>query len=197
MRRRKRWSSVWGGILMLFGMGAGVHASALEPYVGVDVGMAAPTEKLRRTADVGGVIAPHGGVRLFTLADSFTLGLELTPQFTAMPLDSGVSTKGRNVQSVFSLTAGPRFALYDEYFEVSLSSGGGYYTHTFGVIDDDGGGWYLAGAIQYRLGQGNLVGLFARRDEAHMRPVKGPSTDLTTYFTGGLIFQHVFLPDGR
>ncbi|MCX8073954.1 MAG: hypothetical protein N3C12_16185 [Candidatus Binatia bacterium] len=165
---------------------------AFEPYAAVDLGFAAPTEKLRRTADVGGVIAPRGGIRLFTLADSFTFGIELTPQFTAMPLDSGVSTKGRNVQSVFSITGGPRFALYDEHLEVSLASGGGYYTHTFGVIDDDGGGWYLAGALQYRLGNGNTLGLFARRDEAHMRPVKGPSTDITTYFTGGLIFQHVF-----
>lgn len=195
MRTTRWWLSVCGGLWCLVA-GAGVGAFALEPYAGVDVGMAAPTEKFRRTADVGGMLALRGGMRLFSLADSFTFSLELSPQFTAMPLDQGISTKGRNVQSVFSLTAGPRFALYDEYLEVSLSSGGGYYTHTFGVIDDDGGGWYLSGALQYRLGNGNYLGVFARRDEAHMRPVKGPSTDLTTYFTGGLTFQHVFSPAG-
>jgi hypothetical protein len=166
------------------------YGQTLEPYTGVDVGMAAPTEKFRRTADVGGVIAVRGGLRLFTLADSFAVGLEGSPQFVALPIDSGVSTKGRDVQSVFSLTFGPRFALYDEHLEISLASGGGYYLHTTGVVDDDGGGWYLAGALQYQLGNGNTIGLFARRDEAHMRPVKGPSTDLTTYFTAGLTFHH-------
>ncbi|GIW42772.1 MAG: hypothetical protein KatS3mg077_0054 [Candidatus Binatia bacterium] len=193
MMRIVRLGVVWAGACWL-SMATTATARALEPYAGVDLGMAAPTEKFRRTADVGGALALRGGLRLFSLAESFSLGVELSPQLIALPLDSGVSTKGRDVQSVFSLTAGPRLALYDEYFEVSLSSGGGYYTHTWGVIDDNGGGWYLSGAIQYRLGNGNSLGLFARRDEAHMRPVKGPSTDLTTYFTGGLIFQHVFEP---
>ncbi len=176
---------------VLVGSQGGIaHGQTLEPYAGVDVGMAAPTEKFRRTAGVGGAIAVRGGLQLFTLADSFSFGLEGSPQFVALPIDSGVSTKGRDVQSVFSLTFGPRLSLYDEHLEISLASGGGYYLHTTGVVDDDGGGWYLAGALQYQLGNGNTIGFFARRDEAHMRPVKGPSTDLTTYFTAGLTFHH-------
>lgn len=168
-------------------------ARAGEPYVGVDLSVAAPTEKFRRTADVGGAIAGRLGYRLFTLADSFALGIEGSPQFAAFPIKSGVSTKGRDVESLFSFTAGPRLSLFDEYVEVSVSSGGGYYLHTTGVVDDDSGGWYISGALSYQLGQGNTLGLFARRDQADMRAVKGPSSTDTTYFTGGLTFRHLFL----
>ena len=165
-----------------------------EPYVGIDLGVAAPTEKFRKTADVGGVIAGRAGYRLFTLAESFSLGIEGSPQFAAFPIKSGVSTKGRDVESLFSFTAGPRLSLFDEHIEISLSSGGGYYRHTSGVIDDDSGGWFLAGGLSYQLGNGNQLGLFARRDQADMRATKGKTSADTTYFTGGLTFQHLFLP---
>jgi outer membrane protein OmpA-like peptidoglycan-associated protein len=188
---------VWGAAIAL-GLLAGssprsVHAG--EPYVGVDLGVAAPTEKFRDTADVGGVIAGHAGYRLFTLADSFALSIEGIPQFAAFPIQSGVSTKNRDIESLFSFTAGPKLSLMDDIIEAYFSAGGGYYTHTTGVVDDDGGGWFIAGGLNYQLGNGNLLGLFARRDQADMRPVKGPSTDDTTYFTGGLSFTHLFLQE--
>ncbi len=191
----KRWGWCLTGLLALQTcLWVPERLQAGEPYVGIDLGVAAPTEKFQRTADVGGVIAGRLGYRLFTLAESFSLGVEGSPQFAAFPIQPGVSTKGRDVQSLFSFTAGPRFSMFDEHIEVSLSSGGGYYRHTSGVIDDDSGGWFLSGALRYQLGNGNTLGLFARRDQADMRAVKGRTTADTTYFTGGLTFQHLFLP---
>lgn len=192
--RRLQGLMLASGLVWLLGSGAD-SARAGEPYLGIDLGVAAPTEKFRKTADVGGVIAAHAGYRLFTLADSFALSVEGTPQFAAFPIQSGVSTKGRDIESLFSFTAGPKFSLMDDIIEAYFSAGGGYYTHTTGVVDDDGGGWYIAGGLNYQLGNGNLLGLFARRDQANMRPVKGPSTDDTTYFTGGLSFTHLFLQE--
>lgn len=184
-----------GIIVFVVGMlSTAPDVEAGEPYLGVDLGVAAPTEKFRDTADIGGSIAGRAGYRLFTLADSFSFGIEGSPQFAAFPIRSGVSTKGRDAQSLFSFTVGPRISLFDEHIEISLSSGGGYYRHTSGVIDDDSGGWFLSGGLSYQLGNGNQLGLFARRDQADMRAVKGKTSADTTYFTGGLTFQHLFLP---
>lgn len=173
--------------------GTAGSARAGEPYLGIDLGVAAPTETFRNTADVGGVIAGHAGYRLFTLADSFALSVEGTPQFVGLPIQSGVSTKGRDVESLFSFTAGPKLSVFDEVLEAYFTSGGGIYTYTTGVIDDHGGGWFFGGGLNYQLGDGNQLGLFARRDQANMRPVKGPTSEDTTYFTGGLSFTHFFL----
>jgi outer membrane protein OmpA-like peptidoglycan-associated protein len=83
----------------------------------------------------------------------------------------------------------------DDVIEAYFSAGGGYYKHLSGVVDDEGGGWFIGGGLNYQLGNGNLVGLFARRDQAEMRPIKGPNSEDTTYFTGGLSFTHLFLAE--
>lgn len=185
------WVTCTTAVIGFLAMAQGA-ARAGEPYVGVDLGVAAPLQKFRRTADVGGAIIGHAGYRLFTIADSVSLSIEGVPQFAAMPIKGGVSTKGRDVQSLFSITGGPKIAIQNEALEVSFSAGGGYYTHTSGVVDDDGTGWFFAGGLQYRVDAVNQVGLFARRDSADMRPVKGPNDYDTTYFTGGLSFTHFF-----
>lgn len=187
--RSGRYIIASGAILLL---GLAVQAQAGEPYLGLDVGVAAPTEKFRQTADPGGAIAAHAGYRLITLGDIFALSVEGIPQFAFFSMGNGVSTTGRDVQSLFLFTAGPRFSLLDENLEAYFSTGGGYYRYMYGVIDDDGGGWNIAGGVNYEVVRGSAVGLFVRRDDAHMRPVKGPSTDYTTYVTAGFGYEYRF-----
>ncbi len=190
----RAWRGVFaaaGGTLIL--LGASV-ARAGEPYFGIDLGAAGPTEKFRRTADVGGSIAGHVGYRLLKIGNNFAFSLEGIPQFAGFQIKPGVSTKGRDVESIFSITAGPRLSLIDENLEIYLSGGGGYYRHTTGVVNDDGGGWNMAGGINYEFLQDQAFGLFVRRDEATMRPFKGPTNEHTSYVTGGLSYEYRLRP---
>lgn len=190
------WRRAGLGLLVLFlllplltGM-----ARAVEPYVGIDLGLATPTEKYRETAGYGAALTGHAGLRLFTLADTLSVGIEAVPQFLLLDLDHGVSTTGRKVQSLFSLTGAPVISLSDGILEASFSGGGGIYTHAAGVIEDHGPGWFVAGGLAYHLGRGNKLGLQVRRDEASLRPVKGPSREETTFLTTSLAFTRHFLP---
>jgi outer membrane protein OmpA-like peptidoglycan-associated protein len=179
---------------LIFLGGAASMVRAGEPYLGIDVGVAGPTEKFRKTADTGGAIAAHLGYTLFTFADTVALSIEGIPQLAGFPVHSGVSTKGRDVESIFSFTMGPRLSLIDEKLQAYISGGGGYYLHTTGVVDDDGSGWNIAGGMSYEVADNSAIGVFIRRDEAKMRPFKGPTDEHTTYVTGGLSFEHRFRP---
>ena len=180
-----------GGALVLLGSSM---VQAGEPYFGIDLGAAGPTEKFRRTADVGGSIAGHIGYRLLNLGDNLAFSLEAIPQFAGFQIKPGVSTNGRDVESIFSITAGPRISLIDENLEIYMSGGGGFYQHTTGVVDDNGGGWNIAGGINYECIRDNAFGLFVRRDEADMRPYKGPTNEHTSYVTGGLSYEYRLRP---
>ncbi|MBI3785722.1 MAG: OmpA family protein [Deltaproteobacteria bacterium] len=190
----RAWRGVFCAAAGAFVLLGASMVQAGEPYFGVDLGAAGPTEKFRRTADVGGSIAGHLGYRLLKLGNNFAFSLEGVPQFAGFQIKPGVSTKGRDVESIFSITAGPRLSLLDENLEIYISGGGGYYRHTTGVVDDDGGGWDIAGGINYECMPNHALGFFVRRDEAKMRPFKGPTDEHTSYVTGGLSYEHRFRP---
>ncbi len=175
-------------------------AWAGEPFVGVDVGVAAPTEKFRKTADVGGMVAPFAGYHLFTLGQSLGVSLVAQPTFAGFPTSI---KRGQGRQSdattLFSATAGPRFSLLDENLEAYFGAQGGYYTDCSGPLDDGGGGWNINGGVNYEFWTNDSIGLFVRRDQSVMQAFKinpnipghSEHEDLT-YVSGGLSFEHRF-----
>jgi hypothetical protein len=116
---RRTHSTLWG---WLGGVGVAVSlfaaaAHAGEPFVGINVGAAVPTEKYSKSADPGGMIAPYIGYRLFTFADTFALSIQGQPQFSLF--QTSIPTRQNDVSSFFSFTAGPRISLLDENLEAS------------------------------------------------------------------------------
>ena len=166
-----------------------VHAG--EPFVCVNVGAAVPTEKFSKSADPGGMIAPYVGYRLFTLADTFAVGLQAQPQFSLF--QTSIKTRQSDVSSFFSFTAGPRISLLDEHLEAFFTAQGGYYTEMSGPTNGNDGGWNIAGGLNYEFLRGTSAGLFVQRDESSIRAARGSKHDLT-FVSAGLGLQHRFLP---
>ena len=161
---------------------------ASEPVAGVDVGAAIPTSKFRNTADVGGAVAPFVGWRF---GDWIAVTPLVQPQFAAFSTQKGAGSN--DVTSIFSITGGARFSLFDGGKEVYFSAQGGYYRGVTGPLNGDGDGFNIAGGFNYELQPGTGLGLYIRRDQASMRAAAGTKDDLT-FLVSGLEFRHRFLP---
>jgi outer membrane protein OmpA-like peptidoglycan-associated protein len=166
-------------------------AHAGEPFVGLNVGAAVPTEKFSKSADPGGVIAPYVGYRLFTVGDVVALSIQGQPQFSLF--QTSIPTRQSDVSSFFSFTAGPRLSLLDENLEAFFTGQGGYYTEMSGPTNGSGGGWNIAGGLNYEFLRGTYAGLFLQRDQASIKAARGSNADMT-FISAGLSVQHHFLP---
>ena len=185
---RQTWR--WLGLaVVVVCLGAPV-ARAGEPVAGVDVGAAIPISTFKKTADVGGSIAPFLGYRF--AGEGFAISLLGQPQFVGFRTTVNKDPDS-DITSLFVLTAGPRFSLIDEGKEVFVSAQGGLYSDLTGPLNDNAGGYAIAGGFNYALNPDTLLGLFLRRDEASMRAARGSNDDLT-FLTTGLSFEHRFLP---
>jgi outer membrane protein OmpA-like peptidoglycan-associated protein len=166
-------------------------AQAGNPFVGVNVGAAVPTEKFSKSADPGGMIAPFVGYRLFMLGDSLAFSLQAQPQFSLF--QTSIPTRQSDVSSFFSFTAGPRLSLLDEHLEAFFTAQGGYYTEMSGPTNGSDGGWNMAGGLNYEFANATFAGLFVQRDDTSIKAARGSSSDLT-FISAGLSVQHHFLP---
>ncbi len=180
----------WVGLSVLAGCLAAPLAQAGEPVAGVDLGVAIPTSKFQRTADVGGSIAPYLGYRFG--GEKFGVALVGQPQFVGFRTTVNKDPDS-DVTSLFVFTAGPRFSLTDESNEVFFAVQGGVYSDLTGPLNDTAGGWAVAGGYNYAINRGNAVGMFLRRDEASMKAARDTHANVT-YLTTGFSFQHRFLP---
>ncbi len=158
------------------------------PVVGVDVGATIPISKFQKDADPGGAIAPFVG---YQIGHSFAFTPIVQPQFAAFSSGS-LSDDWR---SITSLTAGARFSLNDERSEAYFGAQGGYYWTTKGPQDcDNGSGFNLQGGYNYEFWRGTALGLYARYDQARIRPFTGSDSHTTEFLVTGLEVRHRFLP---
>jgi outer membrane protein OmpA-like peptidoglycan-associated protein len=159
-----------------------------EPVAGVDVGAAIPTSAFRDTADVGGAVAPFAGWRF---GDWIAVTPLVQPQLAAFSTQEGAGSD--DVTSIFSITGGARFSLFDGAKEVYFSAQGGYYRSVSGPLDGDGDGFNIAGGFNYEIRPGTALGLYIRRDQASIDAAAGKNEDLTFLVTG-LELRRRFLP---
>jgi outer membrane protein OmpA-like peptidoglycan-associated protein len=186
-------SKLWDWIAGI-GLAVSLFAPAAhggEPFIGVNVGAAVPTEKFSQSADPGGMIAPYVGYRLFTFADTVALSLQGQPQFSLF--QTSIPTRQSDVSSFFSFTAGPRISLLDENLEAFFTAQGGYYTEMSGPTNGSDGGWNIAGGLNYEFLRGASAGLFVQRDDSSIKAARGSTHDLT-FISAGLGAQYRFLP---
>ena len=159
------------------------------PIVGANVGAAIPTSDLRRSADPGGSIQPFVGWQIGDLG-GFTLTPLLEMQYAGFTEGDAGGSPG-----IISTGAGARASLNDEHTEIFLGMGGGYYWGTGGPIDDEnGGGFNLNGGVNYEFWRGTALGVFARYDQAGIKPSPTGSDEDSRYLTTGLSVRHRFLP---
>lgn len=190
MRRtlNRLWSWFGGVGLAMSLFVPAVHAG--EPFVGLNVGAAIPTEKLSRSADPGGMIAPYVGYRIFTLYDALAVSLQATPQFSLF--GTSIHTRQSDVTSFFSITGGPRVSLLDEHLEAFVVGQGGFYTAMSGPTNGNDAGWNIGGGLNYEFLRGTYAGLFVQRDDSSIRAAR--TNHDVTFVSAGLSVQHHFLP---
>ena len=166
------------------------------PEAGLNVGAVMPLSKYRHSVDgnVGGTFGLSGGYR-FDLTDNLAISLLANPQFTFLPTDESrpwPHTKTVETSSVFGITAGPKFTLITGDLETYVGAQGGYYRDMSGPKPlDDGPGFNAGGGINYQIGNGTSIGLFARYDYAMMDA--NPRSDVDRQWVlAGLALQHVY-----
>jgi outer membrane protein OmpA-like peptidoglycan-associated protein len=169
---------------------------ASGPETQLNVGAVMPLSKYKRSVDgnVGGTFGLAGGYR-FDLTDNFALSLLANPQFTFLPTDERRPwpiTKTVETSSVFGITAGPKFTLITGDLETYVGAQGGYYHDMSGPKPlDNGAGFNAGGGINYQIGRGTSIGLFARYDYAMMDA--RPTSDVDRQWVlAGFALQHVY-----
>ena len=190
----RRMLSKLSGWLAAVGLAVSLFVStahAGNPFVGVNVGAAVPTEKFSKSADPGGMIAPFAGYRFFTLADTLAVSLQAQPQFSLF--QTSIKTRQSDVDSFFSITAGPRLSLLDEHVEAFFTAQGGYYTNMSGPTNGSDGGWNMAGGLNYEFARATYAGIFLQRDSTSIKAARGSTANLT-FISAGLGVQYHFLP---
>jgi hypothetical protein len=159
------------------------------PVVGVDVGAALPVSSMRKIADPGGSIAPFIGWQIGN-GTGFTVTPIIQGQFAGFT----ESSSGDGTPSITSAHGGARFSLHDEAVEIYFGAVGGYYWSTSGPREhDNGNGFGISGGLNYDLWRGGALGIFARYDQAHIRPYDGADNQRTNFVTTGLEVRQVFL----
>lgn len=161
------------------------------PVVGVDVGAAIPISHFRETASPGGAIAPFVGWEIgVPIVPGLTFTPIIQPQFAAFG-----SCCGDDLASITSVSGGARFGLNDGASEVYLGAQGGWNWSTNGPREhDDGSGFNITGGYNYEFCEGTALGLFARYQQARIRPVTDQESQTTEFLVTGLEVRHRFLP---
>ena len=183
--RRVRWVLV-GVVIACMAQ----TARAGQPFAGLDIGAAIPTSDFRKSADIGGAIAPFVGYGIH-FSDKMIVSLIGQPQFAAFP--NAVNGSSGDTISIFSLTGGPRVSLLDDPVEFFFSAQGGYYWATTGPLGGQDGGFNLAAGMNYDLTPAMGVGIFLRRDQTGIDATATGHPD-TTFLVSGLSLRYRFLP---
>ena len=164
------------------------------PVVGADIGATIPISGFRNSAQEGGGIAPFAGYQI-TVSTELVPGLTITPILQPQFAAFSTSTRGNTLASITSVTAGARFSLNDERSEVYFGAQGGYYWSTNGPREhDNGNGFNIEGGYNYDFLPGTGLGLFARLDQAVIRPFHESDGQTTQFITTGFEVRHRFLP---
>ncbi|MEO8601744.1 MAG: OmpA family protein [bacterium] len=159
------------------------------PVVGVDVGAALPISDFRRSADPGGSLAPFVGWQIGS-GKGFTITPIIQGQFAGF---SAGGEFGNGTPSITSAHGGMRFSLNNENTEIYLGAVGGYYWSTSGPSEhDNGNGFGISGGLNYALWQGGALGVFARYDQARIRPYPSDDNQETKFITTGLEVRQRF-----
>jgi len=160
------------------------------PVVGADVGAALPISDFKRSADPGGSILPFIGYQIGD-GSGFTITPIIQGQFAGFT-EGG--TFGNGTPSITSAQGGMRFSLNEEEVELYLGAVGGYYWSTSGPQEhDNGNGFGISGGLNYELWRGGALGIFARYDQARIRPYTGADNQETKWVTTGLEVRQRFL----
>ncbi len=183
--------------------GTAAVSRADGPEVGANVGTAVAIGKFRRTVDgdFGGTIGFSGGYR-WDISDNFALSLVGQPQFIFVPTHNKwwLRNGGGAVLSTAALTAGPKFTFVTGELETSVSAQGGYYVDMGGPssITDNGAGFNAGLAMNYRVTDDDLVGVYGRWDYAylHASALGGDTThqERRQFALAGVGYTHVFRP---
>lgn len=184
------WLRRMGAVVLLACLGVPA-ARAGEPVVGLDVGAAIPIAKFQNTASPGGAISPWVGYRF---GDGFAFTPFVSLQYTAF--ETAVESRPEDdITTLLSVGGGGRFSLGDEHKEIFFSAQGGWYTDFDGPVNDNGGGFAIAGGANYEFGflpRGTALGLYIRYDQSNQRAARNSYEDLT-FLTSGLELRHRFL----
>lgn len=165
------------------------------------VGAAFPVGHYSDTVDIGGVVGGWGGYR-WNVSENGAISLIGVPQFTLMPPEdcpTGATlvrcSDKDDVASTFSLTAGPKFTVFDEGTELSVALLGGYFRDIFGPLDEDGGGLAVHASLGRDIGAGMNLALFARFEEIFLRPAADSDRDDRQLVLAGLQLGWTFAPE--
>jgi outer membrane protein OmpA-like peptidoglycan-associated protein len=180
------------GVAVVVGCIAAPAARAGEPAVGLDVGAAIPIDKFQDTADPGGALSPWVG---YQFGDAYAFTPFVSVQYSAFQT-AVEENKDADITSLFSVGGGGRFSLRDEHKEVFFSAQGGWYTDVTGPVNDNGGGFAIAGGANYEFGflpRGMALGLYVRYDQSSQHAARNSYDDLK-FLTSGFGLHHRFLP---
>ncbi len=165
------------------------------------LGAAFPVGHYSDTVDIGGVLGAWGGYR-WNVSENGAISLIGVPQFTLMPPEdcptSGLLVRCSDkddVASTFSITAGPKFAVFDENTELSVALLGGYFRDIAGPIEEDGGGLAVHAALGWNIGAGMNLAIFARFEEMFLRPAADSDRDDRQLVSAGLQLGWTFAPE--
>jgi outer membrane protein OmpA-like peptidoglycan-associated protein len=180
----------WVGLLVLTTCAPVQAEWSGAPVVGVDLGLAIPTSKYRRTADLGGMIGPFAGYQIGT--GKFALTPLVQIQHSRFAADDDDDTTG-----VLGVGGGARLSLLDGNMEAYFQSTISYYRiQDNPVNEDDGEGFAIQGGVNYEfsfLPRGMALGIFIRRDEADIDAAVDTDDNLQ-YLVTGFSLRHKFLP---
>ena len=161
-------------------------------FGGVDAGVAVPVGSLNHFADVGGVLSPFVGYKLFADKD---LQLNLAPmfqaQFIGLPADTDICPtcvpSGANDENTFALAyhAGPRISVPYGPIEIygTWMAGGISGLTSPSSINHTSWGFSTGAGVNYSLNDNLMIGAFGRFNRFYQR-VHG--ADDVQYATGGL-----------
>ena len=187
-------------LLLLAGLvvASAVHAEG-TPFVGVDLGVAAPTgDHYNALVSLGGAGNPFAGYMF-----NQYIGLQGQLQFAAQSPNNPVPGTTQQTTTIFGGGVGPRLQLpLDKFLDVYVTGQGGYFTGLSGVLTHSAPGFSVGGGIEYSINPQIAVGLSGRYNRAYMsaRPnalpgrsdsVQGPQD--TQWMTAGVGIKYSFV----
>lgn len=163
-------SRVFLAFLSLTLLGAmAARAAEPGPFVGVDLGVAEPTnENFSAHVGTGGTGNPFVGYMF-----NKYLGAQGQLHFTFEQPDNDHRgfPKENQFTTLFGATVGPRLSIpIGELVDVYLTGQGGYFTGLSGSLTHSAPGFSVGGGIDYNLTREFSVGLFGRWNRVYMSP---------------------------
>lgn len=183
----------WVGVLVMATCVVAHAEWSGAPVVGGDLGVAIPISKYRRTADLGGMLAPFAGYQI----GSGSIALMPLVQIQHARFQSQDDSSDDDTTGISAIGGGARLSLLDEHSEVFFQATASYYrVHDNPVNENDGEGFAVMGGFNHEfsfLPRGMALGLFLRRDEADIDAATDTDDNLR-YLVTGFSVRYKFLP---